>query len=143
MPAEDKHSEYNANKDRPVSFLQIWLFPNQLNVTPRYDQITLDLENRKNKLQQIVSPNPEDAGTWIYQDAWFNMGLFDKDKTIDYSLQKAGNGVYCFGLSGSFIIDGEAVRKRDGLGVTDKDKISITSTEEGSELLIIDVAMHG
>lgn len=135
------HSEYNANKDRPVSFLQIWLFPNQLNVTPRYDQITLDLDSRKNQLQQIISPNQDDAGTWIYQDAWFNMGLFDKNKTIDYTVQKAGNGVYFFVLKGSFTINGASLSKRDGLGVTDKDNISITSVEEGSELLIIDVPM--
>ena len=135
------HSEYNANKDRPVSFLQIWLFPNQLNVTPRYDQITLDLLNRKNQLQQIVSPNPDDAGTWIYQDAWFNMGLFDKDKTIEYTVKKAGNGVYVFVLSGSFMVNGQLAGKRDGVGVTDADKIGIVSLEEGSELLIIDVPM--
>lgn len=135
------HSEYNANKDRPVSFLQIWLFPNQLNVTPRYDQITLDVVSRKNQLQQIISPNQDDAGTWIYQEAWFNMGLFDKGKTITYPVKKAGNGVYFFVLSGSFTVNGQQLGKRDGLGVTDIDNISITSLEEGAELLIMDVPM--
>ena len=32
------HSEYNKNKDQSVSLLQIWVFPNKKNVTPRYDQ---------------------------------------------------------------------------------------------------------
>jgi redox-sensitive bicupin YhaK (pirin superfamily) len=135
------HSEYNANKDRPVSFLQIWLYPNQLNVTPRYDQITLDIADKKNQLQQIISPNADDAGTWIYQDAWFNMGLFDKGKTISYPVKKQGNGVYVFVLSGSFTIDGQPVGTRDGIGITDAENISIIATDENSELLIMDVPM--
>ncbi|HRN44153.1 MAG TPA: pirin family protein, partial [Flavobacterium sp.] len=71
------HSEYNKNKDQLVKFLQIWVYPNKKNVTPRYDQITLDLNDRHNKLQQILSPNPEDEGVWIHQDAWFHIGKFD------------------------------------------------------------------
>lgn len=62
-----RHSEYNKNKDEQVKFLQIWVIPNKRDVTPRYDQITLNPEDRHNKLQQIVSPNPEDAGVWIHQ----------------------------------------------------------------------------
>lgn len=49
------HSEFNANKDKAVKFLQIWVIPNKQNVQPRYDQITLNLEDRHNKLQQILS----------------------------------------------------------------------------------------
>jgi len=135
------HSEYNANKDRPVSFLQIWLYPNQLNVTPRYDQISLNIAGKKNQLQQIISPDKEDAGTWIYQDAWFNMGLFDKGKEMDYRVKKEGNGVYVFVLSGSFTIDGQSVGTRDGIGITGTENISIVATDDNAELLIIDVPM--
>ena len=67
-----QHSEYNKNIDAEVKFLQIWVFPNKNNVTPRYDQITLNMADRKNKLQQILSPNPNDAGVWIHQNAWFH-----------------------------------------------------------------------
>jgi redox-sensitive bicupin YhaK (pirin superfamily) len=135
------HSEYNANKDRPVSFLQIWLFPNQLNVTPRYDQISLDIADKKNQLQQIISPDKDDAGTWIYQDAWFNMGLFDKGKELGYQVKKQGNGVYVFVLSGSFTIDGQTVGTRDGIGITGGENISIVATDDNAELLIMDVPM--
>src|SRR6188508_2139805 len=62
-----QHSEYNKNKDQSVKFLQIWVFPNKKNVTPRYDQITLNINDRHNKLQQIISPNVDDAGVWIHQ----------------------------------------------------------------------------
>ena len=63
------HSEYNKDKTDPVKFLQIWMFPNKRNVEPRYDQVTLKPEDRHNQLQQILSPNPDDASVWIYQVA--------------------------------------------------------------------------
>ena len=90
------HSEYNKNKDKPVKFLQIWVFPNLRNVTPRYDQITLTQSERHNKLQQILSPDPDDAGVWIYQNAWFHLGQFDKGFSADYNIKLNGNGVYAF-----------------------------------------------
>jgi redox-sensitive bicupin YhaK (pirin superfamily) len=68
-----QHSEYNRNQNQLVKFLQIWIFPNKKNVTPRYDQITLNIAERHNKLQQIISPNPDDEGVWIHQDAWFHL----------------------------------------------------------------------
>jgi redox-sensitive bicupin YhaK (pirin superfamily) len=73
-----KHSEYNKNDDSPVKFLQIWVFPNKRGVTPRYDQITLNTEDRKNRFQQILSPSSEDDGVWIHQNAWFHMSDLDK-----------------------------------------------------------------
>jgi len=134
------HSEYNRNKDQEVKFLQIWVFPNKKNVTPRYDQITLNLADRHNKLQQILSPSPDDAGVWIHQDAWFNMGQFDKGFTTDYSIHKPGNGVYAFVLSGNVTIDGQALGPRDGFGIWDTDKIAIAADSD-AELLLMEVPM--
>ena len=57
-----QHSEYNKNRDSLVKFLQIWVMPNKQGVKPRYDQITLNAADRKNKFQQILSPNADDAG---------------------------------------------------------------------------------
>jgi len=54
------HSEYNKNRDKPVKFLQIWVFPREKNVEPRYDQITLNLADRQNRFQQVLSPNADD-----------------------------------------------------------------------------------
>jgi len=77
------HSEYNRSKDSLVKFLQIWIFPNKKNVAPRYDQISLNSNDRHNKLQQIVSPNANEEGVWINQDAWFFMGKFDKELEVE------------------------------------------------------------
>ena len=90
------HSEYNKDREQRVKFLQIWVYPDKKNVEPRYDQITLNLADRHNKLQQILSPNADDAGVWIHQNAWFNLGKFDKGISTEYALNAKGNGVIRF-----------------------------------------------
>ena len=135
------HSEYNKNKESQVKFLQIWLFPNKKSVTPRYDQITLNKQDRHNKLQQILSPDANDAGVWINQDAWFHLGQFDKDFTSTYTVKKSGNGVYAFVIKGGITIDGQELHERDGLGIWDTTKISLTANSSGAEVLLMDVPM--
>ena len=136
-----QHSEYNKNKDSQVKFLQIWVIPNQKNTTPRYDQITLNPEDRKNKLQQILSPSPEDEGVWIHQDAWFHLGKFDKDVAATYELKKEGNGLYVFVLKGSIAVDGQELDTRDGFGIWDFKTVDIKATSD-AEFLLMEVPME-
>lgn len=136
------HSEFNYNADKPVKFLQIWLFPNKMNVTPRYDQVTLDVAKQNNQLQQVLSPDPNGEGVWLYQDAWFSMGRFDEDVATHYTIQKAGNGVYIFVLSGSFIVDGQELDARDGIGVWETDAVDIKAISVDARLLVMDVPME-
>ncbi len=135
-----RHSEFNKNADKTVKFLQIWMFPNKKNVTPRYDQITLKAEDRKNKLQQILSPNADDAGVWVHQNAWFHLGSFDKGEKAEYEIKAKGNGVYAFVLSGDVTINDQKLNARDGLGIWDTDKLSILA-DSNTELLLMDVPM--
>jgi quercetin 2,3-dioxygenase len=134
------HSEYNRNKDRQVKFLQIWVFPNKKNVTPRYDQITLNLADRHNQFQQILSPDPSDAGVWIHQNAWFHISKFDKGFNAEYTVKARGNGVYAFILSGEVTINGESLKPRDGYGIWDVDLFSVHADTE-AEFLIMEVPM--
>lgn len=135
------HSEYNKNKDSRVKFLQIWVFPNKKNVTPRYDQITLNIADRHNKLQQILSPNPEDEGVWIHQNAWFHMGTFDKGISIEYKIKAKGNGIYAFILKGDVTINGQVLSTRDGFGIWDVDSLSIKADSD-AEILLMEVPME-
>jgi redox-sensitive bicupin YhaK (pirin superfamily) len=138
-----QHSEFNPNKDKPLKLLQIWVFPNKRNVSPRYDQITLNMNERHNKLQQILSPSPEDEGVWIHQDAWFHLGKFDKDFTAEYEIRKNGNGVYAFVIRGAVKIEGELLNEKDGLGIWETDSLSVQSVQEGTEILLMEVPMEG
>jgi redox-sensitive bicupin YhaK (pirin superfamily) len=135
------HSEYNHNQDKESRFLQIWVFPDRKNVTPRYDQISLrDLE-KENEFYQILSPNPDDQGVWIYQQAWFHIGKFTENKTIDYQLKNKNNGVYVFVLEGKTTVAGQELEKRDGLGISETSSVSF-DVENGTRLLLMEVPMH-
>jgi redox-sensitive bicupin YhaK (pirin superfamily) len=136
-----RHSEFNKNKDQQVKFLQIWVFPNKRQVTPRYDQITLNEADRHNRLQQILSPNPNDAGVWIHQNAWFHLGRFDNGKGAEYNLKMQGNGVYAFVISGRFSIQGIAMNTRDGLGIWDVNALKLESLAPNSEVLLMEVPL--
>ncbi len=136
------HSEYNKNSDKSVKFLQIWVFPNKKNVTPRYDQISLDISQHRNRFQQIVSPNQNDEGVWIHQDAWFHLGKFDKDFSATYSLKKKGNGVYVFVLSGNFSVNDFELSDRDGMGVWEVDEFALKANSSNAEVLLIEVPME-
>jgi redox-sensitive bicupin YhaK (pirin superfamily) len=136
------HSEYNKNSDKLTKFLQIWVFPKERNVKPRYDQITLDQSKMHNNLLQVLSPNAEDEGVWVHQDAWFHMGKFDKDSTTTYNLKKEGNGVYAFMLEGDFTINGIALNRRDGLGVWNTDALNIEANSADAKILLMEVPMQ-
>jgi redox-sensitive bicupin YhaK (pirin superfamily) len=136
-----QHSEYNRNRDKPVVFLQIWVFPNKEDVQPRYDQISLNPDDRHNRFQQILSPDPADEGVWIHQDAWFHLGKFDRDFTSEYSLHKNGNGVYAFIIKGDVTIDGTSLNERDGLGIWETEKFSVRADSQDAEILLMEVPM--
>ncbi len=134
------HSEYNKQSDQEVRFLQIWVFPNKKNVEPRYDQITLDKGQLKNNFKQILSPNADDDGVWIHQNAWFHMGDLEKGTETNYDIKDRNNGVYAFVLEGEVSINGQALEKRDGFGVWDTDQISIKA-DSNAKVLLMDVPM--
>lgn len=134
------HSEYNKNKDQPLNLLQLWVLPNQQNVAPRYDQKNIKSLKKTNALYPVITPNHDDAGMWIHQDAWFHLGDFDQKTTVPYSLHKQGNGVYAFMIEGRASIEGESLEKRDALGVWETEGFSITA-EENSRILLVEVPM--
>lgn len=135
------HSEYNKNKDKPVKFLQIWVFPKQQNVAPRYDQITLNKADRKNTFQQIISPNAGDGGMWMHQDAWFHLADFDQGTEQRYHFKAKGSGLYIFNLKGDIIADGQKMGSRDGLGIWNTDSVSISAATD-AEFLLMEVPMQ-
>ena len=135
------HSEYNRNADSEVNFLQIWIYPNQKNVKPRYDQLALDPSKMQNRLHQILSPSADDDGVWIHQDAWFHMGHFTKDKSSKYNLKKPGNGIYIFVLEGEVMVGNTTLGKRDGMGMWDVPSVELL-TNSDTQILLMEVPMN-
>jgi len=134
------HSEYNASKKEAVNFLQIWVFPKERDIEPRYDQRSYDPDDRKNKFQLVVSPEKESSSLWINQDSYFSLTDLEKGSSIEYKLHNPANGIYLFLIEGSIRAGDIQLNKRDGLGIEDTNSINLTAAEN-SQLLLIEVPM--
>ena len=130
------HSEMNGDDKEEVKFLQIWVIPNKMNVEPRYQQVRMDDILKPNEFNQVLSPNADDAGVWIHQDAWFSMGDFDKGVTQTYQLKDPSNGVYIFVISGKVVVNGDTLDTRDGLGVWDTKSFTMDVIDDAKVLLM-------
>jgi len=134
------HSEKNKNSDKQVKFLQIWIFPNEKNVKPRYDQETFSDKEKHNKLATVVSPMGENEGVNIHQNAWFSLGNLDKGTQLTYTVKQKGNGVYAFLVEGDATINDIVLSRRDGLGITETDMLTIKADSQ-AEILLMEVPM--
>lgn len=137
-----QHSEMNASKTEQAKTLQLWIFPEENNVTPRYDQKGFDLEANRNSLVNVVSPGDKNDGNalWIHQQAFLSMGVFDAEQTLKYDVKIPENGIYLFLIEGQLEINGETINERDAYGIVEFEAITIT-TKTPSKILIIEVPM--
>ncbi len=135
------HSEFNKNEDKEVKFLQIWVFPKEKDVEPRYDQISIREVEKENEFYQVLSPNKDDQGVWIHQDAWFHIGKLDNGVSADYNIKKEGNGVYAFILDGEVEIEGQKLNTRDGFGISAVNSINVKANSD-ARVLLMEVPMN-
>ena len=136
-----QHSEANNSPTEPVTLFQIWIFPKENNIQPRYDQKTFDVEERINKWQFVVSSNEIDNALWINQDARFALTNLKSGAALNYTNGFKDNGVFLVVISGTVKINDIVLGKRDGLGISETDSFTITASED-SELLAIEIPMN-
>lgn len=138
-----QHSEMNASHTDPVKLLQLWVLPERQNVTPRYGQESFDLKKSLNKFVTLVTPHDKNDGKalWIYQQAWFSLGIFEERQTATYNINHIKNGAYLFLIAGEIIVNGETLSSRDAIGITDFDSLEIDIIEY-SKILLVEVPMQ-
>ena len=134
------HSEYNNSDADVVNFLQIWVLPKGKNIAPNYDQKMFPEEQRHNRFQLLVSPEPNSSGLWINQDAYFSMINLDESKAVNYETHSEENGVYVFMIAGSAQIFSSKLLKRDGMAITGERVVPIQAIED-SQVLVMEVPM--
>jgi redox-sensitive bicupin YhaK (pirin superfamily) len=134
------HSEVNANKNSDVKFLQIWVFPKEQNITPRYEQKTFAPVERLNTIKTVVAPD-DTAAVWINQDAWFSLANLEKGISETYQMKNDANGLYVFVIEGAATIAGQDLGKRDAVGISGTKDVTIAANEN-SEILLIEVPMQ-
>ncbi len=134
------HSEFNNSKTEEINLLQIWVFPKEKNIKPRYDQKVFEQSDKINKIKTVVSPVDKDA-LWINQDAYFSLSDIEKGNTVNYQIKSKGNGLYVFLIEGKIEIAGEILGRRDAIGLEQTESIELKSLEK-SEVLLIEVPMN-
>jgi hypothetical protein len=136
-----RHSEFNHLQDGTTKLLQLWIFPDKKGHKPRYDQKFFDSDERKNKLQYIVTPEKKDGNLWLNQNAYLARTDLEKNKSLTYKIHSKGNGAYLFLIDGEIKVADETLTKRDGIGIYDTDEFSITAAND-SQILIIEIPMN-
>lgn len=136
-----QHSEYNHLSNGTTKLLQLWIFPDKKGHEPRYKQKFFDSDERKNKLQYIVTPEKKDDNLWLNQDGYLSLTDLEKNKFLEYKIHSKGNGVYLFLIDGEILVDDESLLKRDGIGIWETDEFSMTANEN-SRVLFIEVPME-
>lgn len=132
------HAEYNASESELVNFLQLWIFPKERNIKPRYDQMRFDHDKLKNQLCPIVSNNPSIEALRINQDASLYLGEFDESNIVKHQMASTKHGVYVFVIEGMVTISGQELQRRDGMGIQDEESV-LMHIASNSKILLIEV----
>jgi redox-sensitive bicupin YhaK (pirin superfamily) len=131
------HSEFNASRDEPVHFLQIWIVPDRKGVAPRYQQRNFTPEEKRGRLRLIISPDGADGSLSVYQDARVYAGLFDGGERQSLA-PGPGRYAYVHVARGSLEVNGERLDEGDGARLRDPDEI-VLSGGRAAEVLLFDL----
>lgn len=132
-----RHSEFNASKEDPVHFLQIWVMPEKQGLKPAYAEKHFPEAERRNRLKLIVSPDGRDGSLKIHQDAAIHAGVLEEGASLKETL-KPERRYWLQVAKGALDINGETVAEGDGLAVVDEDSLAIQAKVR-SEILLFDL----
>lgn len=136
-----RHSEFNPLADQESTLLQIWLFPKQKDIKPRYFQRSFDQSQMHNAWQCVVSPDGINDSLTINQQAWFNLSKAEKGQLLPYQIRQSGNGAFIFVIEGSVSVAGEKLGRRDAIGLWEFAEIELEITSD-AHLLLMDIPMQ-
>jgi len=137
-----RHSEFNASTSEEVHFLQIWIFPDQKGLTPRYEQNTFFLPDNDIGCQLLVAPiNTDNEALKIHQNAYVSRVLISTGQIMEYQQYVATNGIYIFVLEGEVVVGEQLLQKRDGYGIVGNSKLEIGCTED-THLILLEVPVY-
>jgi len=136
------HSEFNDSKTDATNFLQLWIFPEEKDVTPNYEQRAFDVSLQKNKLQTVVAPKDKLEGNAlpISQQAYIYRTDLDSEHTVSLNVKNENNGFYIFVLDGTIEVGDAVLESRDAIGISETETVTITANTN-SNLIVIEVPM--
>ncbi|MFD2725903.1 pirin family protein [Hyunsoonleella rubra] len=136
------HSEFNDSQTDEVNFLQLWIIPEAMGVEPNYEQRKFDVSKRKNQIQTVVAPKDKLEGDAlpISQQAYIYRTELNGDNSVILKPKNENNGFYVFVAEGDVNVSGNALNKRDAIGVWDTKTLEISANDD-SEIIVIEVPM--
>ena len=136
------HAEYNHSEKEPVKFLQLWIFPREKGLKPRYDQLLFTGQEKPDQLVTMVTPdtNQSEYALWIHQDAYISTIRLANESKFAYQLRIPGNGVFVFVIEGKIEVSGNSLSAKDAIGVSETESVPVQATDN-SKVLFIEVPM--
>lgn len=131
------HSEYNHSPSAPVHFLQIWIVPDRVGAEPRYQQEHFSPEQKRGRLQLIISPDGADGSLNVRQDARVYAGLFSGDESATLTLA-ADRYAYVHVATGSVELNGQLLHEGDGVRVREETMLHLSRGID-AEVLVFDL----
>lgn len=130
------HSEFNPI-DKELHLLQIWIMPEEKNLTPGYEQKRIRVSEEKNKFHLIASNNPSEEAVKIHQNVRVYAGIFKKGQTASLELE-AGRGAWVHIAKGNAEIAGKTLKAGDALSAEGESSLTLKILED-SEILFFDL----
>ncbi|MES2500439.1 MAG: pirin family protein [Pseudomonadota bacterium] len=131
------HSEFNASNDKPVHLLQIWILPNQLNLTPGYEDKFFDTEKKLNQWCLLASQNGARDSLIVHQDIELYAAKLTADHLLNY-IVKENRQVYLQIATGEVAVNGQMLKAGDALMMSANESIQINAPES-AEILLFDL----
>ena len=130
------HSEHNLHQSDDLRLLQIWIIPPKAGLPRLYGSHKYKLEQRDNKLLNIVSSQNGNSNIKIYQD--INIFVSEFDKTFEYKMQK-DRQVYFVQIEGTSEVNGTILEYGDAMEIVDEQILTI-NPQTKSHILFIEMA---
>ena len=133
------HSEFNHSADETVHFLQIWLFPDQENIAPSYQETHFAPEAKRGQLRLIASRDGRDGALLIHQDANIYATILDGNDRVQLPLAPR-RGAYVQVARGQVQVNGITLDTGDALQISDEAQVTLENASD-AEVLVFDLPL--
>lgn len=136
-----RHSEFNHSDKELVHLYQIWILPEKQGIQPMYEQKTIPASEKKGRLRLVASPQGGDGNgaVKLYQDAELYSTELEPGQTIERRLAE-GRYAWVQVARGSAELNGNLLHAGDGAAIAQEERIKLTGSDQGSEVLLFDLA---
>ncbi len=131
------HSEYSSPSEE-THLLQIWILPEEENLTPSYEQTFFAPEDKKGKLKLVASRGGDDGSVTIHQDVNLYSSILATGETVEHELAEKRHAWVQI-VKGEIELNGETLSKGDGAAVSDETLLKIKSLAQETEFLLFDL----